>query len=421
MNLDLPFRPPDSLDKPWREACGLRIPGTRAFLVGGPVRDHLLDRELRDLDFAVRGDSRAWTESLAHRLGGEVKVFPSFGTAKILWSGGEVDVAGLRRENYPEQGALPQTEPTTDLREDLLRRDFTLNAMAIPLREPSKLVDPFGGQEDLENRRLRILHPESFRDDPTRILRGFRFAGRLELSWEASTAQALGAQIRGEGFSHLSSFRLGREIKRILNEDAVSTIIQRLAQADLWESIHSSLRSPSFLQALPLLNREAELRRWWTELGGRSPEYSWLMRWAILLHLPQEPPPRWMGRIHLDSKEKAYWEELSGAAGRAQDPTEFSNLQWWRYFRRLSTDTLKFLAWVDPSFRPVVESWMRGVGALALHITGEDLIKAGLTPGPRMGAALQATLEERWRGTISADEEREYALKWYRNENSPNH
>lgn len=421
MNLDRPFRPPDSLKKPWREACSLRTPGTRAFLVGGPVRDHLFDRDLRDLDFAVQGDSKAWAECLARRLGGELKVFPSFGTAKILWPEGEVDVAGLRRERYPEHGALPLTEPTSNLEEDLRRRDFTINAMAIPLTEPSQLVDPFGGKNDLENQQLRTLHPNSFRDDPTRILRGFRFAGRLGLSWEGSTAQAAEIQLQGEGFDRLSSFRLSREVRRILSEDTVATIVQEMSQAKVWESIHFSLRSSSILRALPRLSRESKIRKWWTDLGGESLHDPWMIRWAILQTLPRESSPQWMDRIHLDSKEKTFWKELSTAADRVQDSTGLSNLQWWRYFRRLSTDTLLYLAWVDPSLRPVVESWMREVGRLTLLISGEDLIEAGLTPGPRLGAALQATLEERWRGTISADEEQEYALEWYRNENSPNH
>ena len=154
--------------------------GTATYLVGGAVRDLLLGRDRTDLDIAVEGDAAA----VGRRLGGEVRTHERFATATVHTAGLELDLATSRSESYPEPGALPEIQPAT-LSEDLARRDFTLNAMAVPLAGDPELIDPHGGLEDLERGALRVLHDGSFVDDPTRALRAARYAARYGFDLDA--------------------------------------------------------------------------------------------------------------------------------------------------------------------------------------------------------------------------------------------
>ncbi|MGH9458866.1 MAG: hypothetical protein ACRD2J_14630, partial [Thermoanaerobaculia bacterium] len=166
----------------------------RVWLVGGPVRDLLLGRAVGDLDLTVEGDATRVAARLAERLGGTVREHAPFATATVSFPDATVDVATARSEHYPLPGALPLVSPET-LREDLLRRDFSINAMAVDLATGA-LEDPAGGAADLEARRVRVLHDRSFLDDPTRIYRALRLAVRLGFSLETRTAMLMREAIR---------------------------------------------------------------------------------------------------------------------------------------------------------------------------------------------------------------------------------
>ena len=157
-----------------------------AYLVGGAVRDLLLGRERADIDVAVEGE----VGELARRLGGEVRAHERFGTAAVRVEGLEVDLAATRTETYAHPGALPEVRPAS-LAEDLARRDFTVNAMAVPLVGDPELIDPHRGIEDLQRGELRVLHPRSFEDDPTRAVRAARYAARYGFALERSTAELI--------------------------------------------------------------------------------------------------------------------------------------------------------------------------------------------------------------------------------------
>src|SRR5206468_8191502 len=160
-------------------ALGERPEGV--FLVGGTLRDILLGEENFDVDIAVEGDAIAFARALAATLGGRFTPHEKFGTAVVLYGAGErVDVVTTRTEFYDAPGALPTVE-RAGLREDLYRRDFTINAMAVSLKpiDFGHLVDPFGGRGALEQRVLRVLHNLSFIHDPTRIFRAIRYQSRL--------------------------------------------------------------------------------------------------------------------------------------------------------------------------------------------------------------------------------------------------
>src|SRR5919197_5930070 len=155
------------------------LPGP-AYLVGGTVRDLLLGLPQRfDFDLAVVGDAERFAGHLAARLGGRLTTYGQFGTARVDYDDrAHVDVATARTESYAAPAALPDVAPADSIEDDLTRRDFTINAMAVSLPD-GELVDPFGGRSHLADRLVRGLPEQSFVDDPTRIFRAARYEGKL--------------------------------------------------------------------------------------------------------------------------------------------------------------------------------------------------------------------------------------------------
>jgi tRNA nucleotidyltransferase (CCA-adding enzyme) len=194
-------------------------------IVGGPVRDLLLERELVDLDLVVEGDGRVLAEAVvAERGAQELKIVSHdrFGTLRIEAPAARIDLAQLRSERYAHPGALPEVSEGT-LDQDIARRDFSINALICAVRfdEPQKampIIDLEGGFDDLVRRRLRILHPRSFHDDPTRIWRAARFAARLGFSLDRSSRNALRDALRDGAFGAVSGERWRRELQLTFEE-----------------------------------------------------------------------------------------------------------------------------------------------------------------------------------------------------------
>ncbi len=230
------------LSGPWQELLGkvallAQAQGANLWLVGGVVRDLLLGITLgRDLDLAVEGNPSSLAEKLATTLGGKVVAkHETFGTATVLLpftsqTSLNLDLARTRTETYPSPGALPIVQPA-QITADLARRDFSLNALAIPiLRTEGKLylgdlLDPFKGKEDLASKQLRVLHPQSFIDDPTRILRGLRLLARLGLKMEAQTQEFLALALTQRCFETVTSERIQTELCLTLEEPEPAKVL----------------------------------------------------------------------------------------------------------------------------------------------------------------------------------------------------
>lgn len=200
------------------EARGLRV-----YAVGGPVRDLVLGREINDVDLLVETGDAVALATWAAPPDARVTPHDRFGTVQLETGSASIDLAGARRETYAHVGALPRVEPGS-LEEDLARRDFTINALALPLssqakREHSGIVDLADGIADLVDGHLRILHPRSFHDDPTRVLRAARLGPRLGLTLTRGSRSALRDALRDGVFGRVSGDRLRRELEKIF-EDA---------------------------------------------------------------------------------------------------------------------------------------------------------------------------------------------------------
>ncbi|MDX6663675.1 MAG: hypothetical protein QOG09_1777 [Solirubrobacterales bacterium] len=338
-----------------REAAG----GMPVYLVGGAVRDILLefDPSELELDLVVEGNAGA----LAAALGGVEHAGGRFGTAIAEVEGTRVDLAGARRETYGEPGALPDVSPTT-LDEDLARRDFTVNAMAVPIAGEARLIDPHGGAADLAERRLRVLHPGSFVDDPTRALRAARYAARLGLQLEPETERLL----RATELSTVSADRVAGELARIVDEPAPRRALELAAEWGL----------------IDLDDGAGERIEQVTALLGRPPWSGVAERRAVLLAALETPPARLA--------------EL--AATRPQRPSDAVELARPLSAVELALARVAGAEWLDR----YVEEW-RDTG---LEIDGDDLIAAGVTEGPAVGRGLEAALRARLDDGI-ADRERQ--------------
>lgn len=229
----------DNLASPQRRAVDLvkevaAEKQLRAYLVGGPVRDLLLDRPVIDLDFTVENGSSELARSLAKKINGRVRSYPQFLTYKVSADEfPEIDIATARTEKYRASGALPSVSPGT-LQEDLLRRDFSINAIALDVVS-GEIHDPTGGQRDIEQKAIRVLHDESFVDDPTRIFRAMRLAARLGFSLEPRTRKLVDSAVRTGALGTVSKERLWRELFLSFEESEPARAIESLSAAGALE------------------------------------------------------------------------------------------------------------------------------------------------------------------------------------------
>jgi tRNA nucleotidyltransferase (CCA-adding enzyme) len=220
--------------------------GVDAALVGGSIRDFLIGRTSPDMDFLVTGRGLSFARSLARSMRCHLEIFPPFDSAKIYLHNGQVlDIAGARLEKVSAPAAQPKVIGPASIEQDMKRRDFTINAMAIMVA-PTKagmLVDPFGGKEDIENKIIRPLHDSSFTDDPTRIMRAVRFAHRLGFEIDPrALAQAKKA------IPLMSKLRPGRWVKELraaFSEPQTQLILQQLEDLGALQMLHPSIRIPT--------------------------------------------------------------------------------------------------------------------------------------------------------------------------------
>jgi tRNA nucleotidyltransferase (CCA-adding enzyme) len=327
------------------------------YLVGGAVRDLLLGRSRADVDLVVEGDAAA----LAARLGGAEKEHERFGTVKVEVEGHELDIATARTESYPEPGALPVVAPAADVEADLARRDFTVNAMAIPLAGEPRLIDPHGGREDLELGQLRVLHPRSFVDDPTRAIRAARYGSRFGFSPEPGTFELL----RAADLSTVSADRRRAELERLAAEPTGRVGLSLLAGwglfdlreggVELMRSVDELLEEPHWAELVP---REQALIA--AALGPEGSE-------RVLASMPAPRPGEGV------------------EVAERRDPVELI------LARAMGAD------WLDH----YLTSWRK----IHLEIDGDDLIAAGVEQGPAIGRGLRAARHKKLEGEIFGREE----------------
>jgi len=211
------------------------------YLVGGPVRDAVLDVPANDLDFVLIGDAPTLASDLAEELGGQVTVHPRFGTATVEIEGDRIDIVTARKEVYPFPGSLPEVSASS-LEDDLARRDFSINAMALPLSGDSpEVIDPHGGLEGLAYRRVATLHPGSFTDDPSRMLRAVRYEQRLGLQISDTTLSEMQSALAGRHADAVSGDRWRQEFQKIFEEPQAFKMLIRAIGLGVLAAVYPAL------------------------------------------------------------------------------------------------------------------------------------------------------------------------------------
>ncbi len=401
--------------------------GYSLYFVGGPVRDLLLGQPVVDLDLVVEGDAIRLTRHLAHRFGGRVVAHSRFGTAKWLlndsvWqnvAGGPppperaiaaVDFASARTEFYTHPTALPEVERSS-IKQDLHRRDFTINTLAIRLDPPywGELLDFYGGESDLREGVIRVLHSLSFIDDPTRILRAARLEARLGFRLdprsEALIANALPM------LNRMSGERIRHELELILAEEKPERALCRLEQMGVLRQIHPALSCDRWLTArFQAARKELNLAFWGLEEEDRRRIY-----WGLLLYRMEGDGLRAVTqRLRMPRSEA---EDLERLPSLRRDLDRLVTLrQPSRICRLLELYPTQLLAtaWVADRRRGVrarlvrFQSDYRNVTPI---LTGEDLKAMGLRPGPIFGQLLSTLRDARLDGQVTTREDEEALVR----------
>jgi tRNA nucleotidyltransferase (CCA-adding enzyme) len=366
------------------------------YLVGGTVRDILLGERSFDVDIAVEGDAIALAQALADALGGRVRAHRKFGTAVVIYGAEErVDVVTARTEFYDAPAALPTVEHAS-IREDLFRRDFTINAMAISLKgaDLGRLVDPFGGRRDLEAKTIRVLHNLSFIDDPTRIFRAIRYENRYGFRMDDHTVRLARGCIEMGLVGDLSSARLRDELEALLEEGEVGHTILRLAELGADKAIHPHLAADE--DAVSLLRRLAELRdRYRLEVPA------WRLGLAVLARrLPPDEVYDWLQRLKVRRRDA---ERIAAAV--TVGPRLVERLE-------KGAEPAEVVALADP-YAPDAPLFALGLADLEplhayferlrdvrLEVSGADLAALGLGESPRVGEVLAELRRRKLNGEL---------------------
>jgi tRNA nucleotidyltransferase (CCA-adding enzyme) len=368
-------------------------------LVGGAVRDLLLGRTPRELDVVVAGDAPALADELASLLGATTTAHERFGTAVVEWEEGRIDLAARRAESYQAPGALPQVRPGT-VEEDLRRRDFTVNAIAVTLggEHRGQLRSAAHGLEDLRARRLRVLHEHSFSDDPTRLLRLARYRARLQFEVEARTAELAARAIAADALASVSRARVGAELRLALSETDAVGALEALSELRLLQALASSPGRPTLQLDAALVRRALAL----LPEDGRP---DLLLMASLLLALTNsgdiDPEPvmfELLDGLEFTAGERerimrsalvapALLDEMAEAA----KPSELHEALFAHTLEAVALGAA--LSGDGPNdLSGEAADWFQRLRHVRLAITGDDLLAAGIHTGPELGRRLDAAL-----------------------------
>ncbi len=379
----------------------------RVYLVGGVVRDLLLGVSNLDLDIVVEGDAISFTKEAAKGLGGRVNAHCKFGTAVLIIPFGfHIDFATSRTEFYKKPGALPEVE-FAPIKEDLGRRDFTINAMAISLNRKNfgELLDYFGGYYDLKKGKVRILHSLSFVEDPTRIFRAVRFEQKYGFSMEERTESLAREAIRLGLVETVGGVRLRDELIPILSEKTALKAVKRLDEFGALKFVHPKLFLDERKEEL-----FKEVEKAVVSLSSHISEDfpRWLVNLAILLNdLKVSEVKSWGEKVSL---KKEYIEILTQCFKlKPQIERKILNCKKrskiYMALKELKLETLVYLWVVTPRIRSLIELYLKELKDVKISLKGKDLLELGYKPSPLVGKALNKILEEKIDKKVKRKEE----------------
>ncbi len=379
-----------------------------AYLVGGFVRDVLMGYPNLDIDIVVEGDGISFTREVVKKFGGRTRAHKKFGTAVVIFPDGfRIDFSTARTEFYEKPGALPQVE-FSSIRQDLYRRDFSINAMAFALNSSKfgQVLDFFGGKKDLKNKQIRVLHNLSFVEDPTRIFRAVRFEQRYGFQMTKHTEELARRAVETELIGELTTVRIRDELIPILSEDTAWFALKRLfklgALAHLHPRIKIDLTLKKLFEQIRVANLELEpyfskkTRLWITYLM------------ALLRDLTVEEINEWSKRMKLKKLDALNLEEgVSMISGAAEElGKKLKNSELYFLLKNLSQEQLiLFYAISKKEERTKIIRFLRELKSIKPTINGNKLIELGFQPSPLFGKVLHDLLCARLDGLVKTEED----------------
>ncbi len=384
--------------------------GWPIYLVGGYVRDCLLKVPDYDIDISVVGDAPLLAQQVSLTTGAQLEIHTTFGTALLLFPGHnfDIDIVTARHESYEQPGALP-TVQAGSIQDDLARRDFTINAMAVEITQNGfgPLLDPHNGLVDLQAGLIRVLHAQSFIDDPTRIFRAVKFAKRLAAKIEKSTLELILQAVRDGAIHTVSVERITRELLLIMDEPKGGEILADLDKLGVLAAIHPHLAyhypngqmgptpdEPLSKQA----RRDAYLAALAAEFAADPQEAEDLARWLKL------PAPQ-IRLMHDAARLAARWSQLGADNLKPSQlyallrDLDIAALQAYTHITPLSQDAL---------LRSRLNDYLTHLRHIKPILTGDYLRDLNIPPGPLYRPLLEALLNAKLDGELPqrADEER---------------
>ena len=380
------------------------------YIVGGFPRDLVLGQVNHDLDLVVEGDGIEFARELAKKLGGHLDIYHEFGTAVVSLEDLKLDIATTRVEYYPQVASLPEVEQGS-IQQDLFRRDFTINALAIQLNEASfgQLVDYFSGKEDLEKGLIRLLHNFSLYDDPTRIFRGFRFASRYDYEFEENTEDLIKHAIELDVIEKLSNDRLFNKLELGLKDRNPVRFISLLNEYDILPYFSAGIEWNHETENLE--NNVTKVLDWLHNLDIVTSFEEWVLYLIVLVHGLDETEIKdfankfninknLFDRLMTSLKADKYIQILHDAE---------DNSAIYYLLQGLAIEDMLFLLIKDFSLEEQIRLYLEKLQWINLEVSGEEIIALGYSPGPMFREILDEVKKAKLNGEVETyAEEKEY-------------
>ncbi|MFC1947198.1 CCA tRNA nucleotidyltransferase [Chloroflexota bacterium] len=366
--------------------------GYKLYMVGGMVRDLLLGRPSLDLDLTVEGDAVDIAHRFAKAVQGKVTVHTRFRTATVKWEGKGVDFATARSENYSRPGALPAVE-AGDIKTDLSRRDFTINSLAVDISS-GELLDPYNGSKDIEKRLIRILHEKSFIDDATRIWRAIRYEQRLSFTLEPDTLKLVKRDLYM--LDTISRDRIRHELELVLKEEYPEKAIHRADELGILKKLHPSLAGDDWISETFRKAREV--------ISPNSPSIE-LYLTLLTFRLIEDETEEFISRLGLGKLQTQTLRDACLLKSRLSKLFESgikpSEIYYLLHDLSHTALTAVSIAADSPAVNKNINLYLNKLRHVRSALTGKDLEKMGIKPGPYMKEILGKLLEARLDGQVT--------------------
>lgn len=349
--------------------------GFKLYLIGGIVRDLLLNRKSLDVDITVEGDAIEFAQILKKEIGAKISsIHESFGTVKVEIPSGttwqKIDLASTRSESYPKAGHLPHVDKIgCSLKEDVIRRDFTVNALALSLNQENfaDLIDYTGGFEDLKAKKIKILHGKSFIDDPTRIIRALKYSTRLGFELDEKTLKLQKEYLQNINYD-MCYKRVKQEIKKTFEQNS-----QEGFEKFIEQKIYKLITKKEIKNTK--INIENLIKKY-------TPKHTWLVYFGVLAV-----------SLNIELSPTKYEKEVIEGVQSLINQNFKDDFALYKAFSPQKLETLLILAILGKEKE--VCHYLDNLAKIKLHINGNDLIKLGFKPSKKFTKAFDYVLKEK--------------------------